>query len=234
MALVVSVRLQKAELAAARREMMNSRLAMQEQAKTAEQHRREQRFFDLLAIYTTTLDSISLTETSTGKSVLHIGKHAFRFLVSSSYNTPLAAIKHIFEQPSEWGNYYSPGSEPQNVEAEWGSVSPTLDHYFRTICILLKELELHFADKEERRRYVKLFRTQLSRDELNLIAMNLLYAPEGKRMQPYINNTGLLKHMPSSYLRTQAEKELDSRSFGDQWASVTRYPLNNSTKNHAA
>ena len=55
MAVVVSVRLQKAELAETRKELENSRLAMEEQAITAEQQRREQRFFDLLNLYQETL-----------------------------------------------------------------------------------------------------------------------------------------------------------------------------------
>lgn len=41
-------RLQKDELELTRKELENSRLAMQEQAATAEQQRQEQRFFDLL------------------------------------------------------------------------------------------------------------------------------------------------------------------------------------------
>ena len=50
-ALVVSIQLQKAELAATRAELASTKTVVEEQAKIAEQQRREQRFFDVLRLY---------------------------------------------------------------------------------------------------------------------------------------------------------------------------------------
>jgi hypothetical protein len=67
-------------------------------------------------------------------------------------------------------------------------------------------------------RYTKLLRAQLSRDEVNLIAMNLLFDKEGQKMRYLVARYGILKHMPTNHLRTIAERKLDPFSFGRKWA----------------
>lgn len=91
--------------------------------------------------------------------------------------------------------------------------------------MLLREAALIL--KEDHFRYIKLFRAQLSRDEVNLLAMNLLYEEEGQKMRELTANYGMLKHMPANHLREIAEKELDPRSFGRKWAA-RRFVLINS------
>lgn len=213
MALVVGVRLQKAEMAETRKELADSRLAMEQQAKSIEQQRREQRFFDLLNIYSATLNAISFADSADARGVLHVGKHAFRYLLASP-SSPLAGTAPLFAPAATGANGLEPQTAPKHIETEWAAVSPLLDHYFRTICLLLKEFEQHFSDPAERKRYIMLFRTQLSSDELNLITMNLLYAPGGQRMRRYVNTSALIKHLPPSYLRELAEQALDPRAFG--------------------
>lgn len=208
-------------------ELLETRKAVEEQGKTAEQQRREQRFFDLLAIYQVTLQSINFEERNAHMQYLVLqnqtpietstrsGKQAFLFLTSSlrsQVNTliPLFKLKGIAAtSPSE-----TPTSEI--ITETWGRHSPLLDHYFRTVFMLLREAALIL--KEDHFRYIKLFRAQLSRDEVNLLAMNLLYAEEGKKMRLLAANYGLLKHMPANPLRKIVEGELDPLSFGRKWA----------------
>lgn len=216
-------KLQKAELELTRNEMAQTKEAMEDQAKTAEQQRREQRFFDLLKIYTDALNAIGFTEKFEETRVHHVGKHAFRFLISS-YKSPLAAVIHAFEKPSQWGSYLTPPTEPSNLVEEWRKVSPLLDHYFRTTSLVLNELELLFEEERERRRYGTLLLTQLSGDEVFLIAMNLIYSETGDEMKDVVIKFGLLKHMPTSYLRTVAEGQLHARAFDNEWSKSISNP----------
>ena len=52
-------KLQRKELTLTRKALKQTQLAMEEQAKTAEQQRQEQRFFDLLNVYQRTVESIT-------------------------------------------------------------------------------------------------------------------------------------------------------------------------------
>lgn len=213
MALVVSVRLQKAELAATRKELENSRLAMEEQAKTAEQQRREQRFFDFLNIYQTTVQAVILEDR---EKISRSGKKGFQYLVSS-YESPFWKLLYLITtKPSEVASFLEePDLTKNQIELTWAEESSVLHPYFRTVFIILREAEQIL--KEDHVLYIKLFRAQLSSDEVNLLAMNLLYAEEGKKMRLLAANYGLLKHMPANPLRKIAETELDPLSFGRKW-----------------
>lgn len=218
MAVVVSVRLQKAELAETRRELENSRLAMQEQATTAEQQRREQRFFDFLNIYRSTTDSIQFEmETKAGSVIALQGKRAFRLLTQDKNGNPLRELSHTFQSPDQWNEYFTEPITEEKLIAIWKEGSPVLDHYFRALFTLLREAEPTL--KEDCWRYTKLLRAQLSRDEVNLIGINLLYDSQGKKMRDLVAQYGILKHMPTNKLRDKAEAELDAQSFGRKWAS---------------
>jgi hypothetical protein len=72
--------------------------------------------------------------------------------------------------------------------------------------------------RDDHWRYMKLLRAQFSRDEINLLAMNLLFDEEGKKMRSLVARYGMLKHMPANALRKLAERELATSSFGRSWA----------------
>lgn len=222
-------RLQKDELELTRKELENSRHAMQEQATTAEQQRKEQRFFDFLTIYQVTLQSVSFDQQKGGSRyalargtspteptlITRNGKSAFQFF-TSSWGSPIGDLVPLFQSSSSVVN--DPGLIPtkETINKRWDEQSPLLDHYFRTVFTLLREAELIL--KDDHFRFIKLFRAQLSRDEVNLIAMNLLYDDEGKKMRELVARYGILKHMPINHLRTSAEHELAPLSFGRKWA----------------
>ena len=222
MALVVSVRLQKAELADTRKELENSRLAMEEQGKTAEQQRREQRFFDLLNLYQETLKTFSI-EGSTGKAALN----NWQKLSPNAQD----CMDFLHRGWDEFDHHYTEngrhtgGSVRKPIKksfsrtqicSNWNYFSPLFDHYFRTIFSILGELKNLLGD--DHWRYGKLFRAQLSRDELTLLAFNLLFDAEGVKMRPLVEKYGLLKHLAKNKLRDHAITELGPLSFGRKWA----------------
>ncbi|MDH4449746.1 MAG: putative phage abortive infection protein [Rhodoferax sp.] len=222
-------KLQKAELELTRNEMAQTKAAMEDQAKTAEQQRREQRFFDLLTLYQSTLQTISFEERATNlssrlldiknssmpSSVTRNGKAAFRVL-TSSWASPIRSLSPIFNTAGV-NEAAAPIPSDEDIVKEWDEHSPLLDHYFRTVFTLLREAEPIL--KNDHFRFIKLFRAQLSRDEVNLIAVNLLYDHEGEKMRTLVSQYGLLKHMPKNPLREIAKRDLTSLSFGRQWAT---------------
>ncbi|OGB29289.1 MAG: hypothetical protein A3F78_19685 [Burkholderiales bacterium RIFCSPLOWO2_12_FULL_61_40] len=212
-------------------ELLETRKAVEEQGKTAEQQRREQRFFDFLNLYQVTLQSVSFEErhAMTADTIMHTertapppktksGKQAFLFLTSSG-TSPIRQVRDLFQTEGFEDSGLNQLPTIYSVAVVWDKKSPLLDHYFRTVFTVLREAEPIL--KEDHYRYIKLFRAQLSRDEINLLAMNLLCDPEGKKMRGLVARYGMLKHLPCNKLRAIAEGELDSRSFGNKWANVS-------------
>lgn len=82
-------------------ELLETRKAVEEQGKTAEQQRREQRFFDFLNIYRSTVDSIEFEVSTTGSVIAFKGKRAFKHLTSRHRHNPLIWLSQIFENLNE-------------------------------------------------------------------------------------------------------------------------------------
>ncbi len=72
--------------------------------------------------------------------------------------------------------------------------------------------------RPQRYKYVKLFRAQLDRDELERIALNLWLDGEGKKMVSLAKKYGLLKHLQPGPLRNWLKMELPSGVFGRRQA----------------
>lgn len=202
-------RLQKAELELTRSEMAQTKEAMEDQAKTAEQQRREQRFFDLLNIYNTTVSSIAagVRDSQSGLTVLS-GKEAVGRLVLDR------GFRGLTTSPRN-SSTYLPARELHKVPKAVQELGLSLDHYFRVVFTVLREAKEFLGD--EHVRYVKLFRAQLCRGELEALALNLIFDPEGKKLRPLIEQYGILKHLQDSQLRRLAEEELNPGAFGRNW-----------------
>lgn len=207
-----------------KKELLETRQAVMEQGKTAEQQRREQRFFDLLNIYQETLKTF-VVEGTTGKAALNNwanlspnGQTCFDFTLRG-----LDEYAHdVLEKNPTTGRMTRQTRiermSRSRVEVEWQHFSPIFDHYFRTVFAILGELETLLGN--DHWRYGKLFRAQFSRDELTLMAFNLLFDSEGKKMRSLVCKYGLLKHLSNNKLRDQALVELDARAFGRGWGKA--------------
>lgn len=196
-------------------ELLETRKAVEEQGKTAEQQRREQRFFDFLNIYRSTVDSVQFEMESKAGSVIALqGKRAFQLLTTDQHGNPFRELSFYFSS-GQWNSFLIDRDLRGRESELWEVASPVLDHYFRAIFSILREAEPTL--KEEHWRYTKLLRAQLSRDEINLLAMNLLLDEEGKKMRPLVERYGMLKHMPANTLRKLAERDLPPYSFGRKW-----------------
>lgn len=193
-------------------ELEQTKAAMKAQADTAEQQRREQRFFDLLNVYHSTVQSVA-AGVRDGQSGLHVlnGKEAISRLVMDS------GFRTLTTSPRDTPHYL-PSSQMTKAAEKVQQMGLFLDHYFRVVFSVLRESKAVLGD--EHFRYVKLFRAQLSRGELEALALNLIFDPEGKKLRPLVEQYGLLKHLHESQLRRLAEEELKSSSFGRKWVKA--------------
>lgn len=205
-ALVISVRMQRTELKDTRAELIEARKVAIEQAKTADQQRREQRFFDLLNLYQRTVDSLSYQsekENYHGKSAIAI------WLNKSGLNLNLLE----FSFPNE-DYFYTLAQQKENAIEAWigDETSIFLDHYFRVIYRILKDAENLLGEDDSR--YIKLFRAQLNQHELMLLTYNMWLNPEGAAMRPYATKYGLLKHLFKGKLKDEVLQLFESAIFG--------------------
>lgn len=210
-------RLQKAELELTRNEMAQTKEAMEDQAKTAEQQRREQRFFDLLNLYKETVNSIEVSDTTSFGSDTTIetikGKRALTIIISN------AGLKRFAEDIR-----HAPSlSEEPDIGRANRFFALFLGHYFRVVFTLLREAEQVLGDQHFR--YVKLFRAQLSRNELTSLTFNLMHNVEGTKMIPLVCRYGLLKHLHDCHLRRGAEQRLPPAAFGRKYEAATHNVL---------
>jgi hypothetical protein len=141
------------------------------------------------------------------------GKRAFAAFTSKDVRNPFVNVADLFSPWQQGGEF--PEGVALNARTNWELSSSLLDHYFRIVFTLLREAEPTL--KEDCWRYVKLLRAQLNRDEINLLAMNLLFDEEGMKMRPLAARYGLLKHMSPNALRKLAEEQLEPGTFGRKW-----------------
>jgi hypothetical protein len=203
-------------------ELRQTKEALEEQAKTAEQQRREQRFFDLLNLYQQALATLEVGGLR--------GRSAFIYqLRHEDASSPLYLFQiHGFEQYTKHfrvrdqrGMLTQKSAEEavtvEQITTFWERHSTSFDHYFRTVFSILREAEPTL--QSDHFRYVKLLRAQLSRDELVLLGFNAWLDSEGEKMSPYLEKYGLLKHVPMGKLRAQLEARLRAGVFGRKWAT---------------
>ncbi|MBT0571762.1 putative phage abortive infection protein [Curvibacter sp. CHRR-16] len=192
-------------------ELRETQEALKEQGKTAEQQRQEQRFFDLLTLYQRVEDSVSMFLHE--EKVEIRGKAAFASWV---FNMP-KDVKNLLEFQ---GNKSSMECLIQGGKVPWREHQPNLtyNHYFRIVYRILSEADSLLGDQQYR--YMKLFRAQLNRPQLEIIALNILLDDEGKKMIPLVEKYGLLKHLPRSGFRKGVEQVLSPAVFGRKFAAT--------------
>lgn len=199
-------------------ELLETRKAVEEQGKTAEQQRREQRFFDLFNIYQRTIDSIGFSLHTDNQSTIQLqGKDALEAWFKRRLPDELKKfIRHglgvKLSSPIERT------IDKRALELAWQQESSTgsFDHYLRVIYRLLMDSESLLG--EQHFLYVKILRAQLNRNELLLLSLNMWLDDEGMKMIPLAAKYGLLKHLPKGHLRTQLE-EVSPGFFGRKFAN---------------
>ncbi|MBK1684051.1 putative phage abortive infection protein [Rhodoferax fermentans] len=201
-------------------ELLETRKAVEEQGKTAEQQRREQRFFDLLNIYQRTIDSIGVS--LPGRTDRPEAQFQGKAALNAWFRNRMPDDLRKFSRHGLDAKWPTPTGERTidrtTLEQTWQQETSTgtFDHYLRVIYRLLMDSESLLG--EQHYRHVKILRAQLNRNELLLLAFNMWLDDEGEKMIPLAAKYGLLKHLPQGHLRTQLEKELSPEVFGRKFA----------------
>lgn len=219
-----------------KKEVEETRKALEEQARTAEQQRQEQRFFDLLNVYQQAVSSIFVAahkpSTNGEFPVQYTGKEAISQIVRSDGTSEL---RHFNEHGyGAWTSAFYTVQTREQLIPFWcnETTASLLDHYFRVVFRILSEAETLLTSQHFR--YIKLFRAQLSRSELFILAYNIWLDEEGKKMIPMAEKYGLLKHLPRGHLRTTLEQELPAQVFGRTRAGeLAAAPSPADTSSHA-
>lgn len=203
-------RLQKEELVLTRSEMAQTKVAMEDQAKTAEQQRREQRFFDLMTLLQRVEDSIVSSDGhSNGKRAIRsyryeLGKpfrqtcqHGLGQIVEGVSITELVLQRHWNERAQK---------------------SPLIS-YLRVMSRILSDAEVILG--KSRYQYIKLLQAQLSDDELGVIAIAIWLDPTWVKLKELVCEYGLLEGLSEPGLKQELQKILPNRAFGEYSATVS-------------
>lgn len=205
---IVAVRvfqLQKIETEMTRNELEETRQAIQDQTRSAEQQRSQQRFFDLLRFYQDVVMNFSIDGIQ-GKPAFKIwrkNKELFAFSIT---------ISSIINDSEKYSGF-NPYSSFNSAMGAWSKDRNLFLQYFSIIQAIFSELEN--LTGEDHKRYGNLFRSQLSEDEVFLLAFEALLADSDNRMEIIIEKYGLLKFLPGGPLRGYAKNKLTPQCFED-------------------
>lgn len=201
--IIVTLWMQKHELAQQRQELEDNRKVMSLQQKEMKQQneslrrqRFESTFFNMLNLYGEIVATISI-----GDSV--VGRHGF-VLFSESLN----------QLARDRGD-----SEPsiETYELWYRKRDYAIGHYFRTLYNVFRFIDESGGD--EKTMYARLVRAQLSRDELKLLAFNGLGQHGREKFRPLIEKYSLLKHLPPGSVSDDLLDRYESIAFGRSIAS---------------
>ncbi|MBX9935548.1 MAG: hypothetical protein K2Y10_03030 [Burkholderiaceae bacterium] len=158
-------KLQKAELAETRKELQESRKVMQEQTKIAEQQRSEQRFFDILKIYNSSLDKMEHSHTVAMGTVRQLHRSTGKVALSN-------ILRYIFDKNSKLSCINHMDAHGFFGVVNYLSGIKDFNERFQSYCVVVFFL-LNFSieNNKPKQPYAGLFSGQLTRDELIVIAI---------------------------------------------------------------
>jgi len=203
-AVLLTLWLQRDELALTREEMIRSANALEEQGSTLRRQSFENTFFEMLRLHNSIVESIDLINSDSG--VVTKGRDAFRVFytrLTKIYreNVKKAAGRHDDRHIVEL-SYFN----------FWKDAQTELSHYFRFLFNFFR-----FIDKSgfEEEYYVKLLRSQISDAELLILFYNNI-SEAGSPFRYYADKYAIFDNMPVVRLLERGHAQLaDKAAFGD-------------------
>lgn len=157
--LIITIVLQKTELALARKEFKRTADALNSQSLSSQQQVLETTFFNLLRIHSDTVESLKISpdticcwlidKSASGRSVFSV----------------VVSLLYVEDKPDKTFSNYC---DFQNTE------NHLLGHYFRSMYQVLKFISESDLPEQQQKHYSRLLRAQLSADELALLFFNCL------------------------------------------------------------
>lgn len=204
LAVLLTLWLQREELALTREEMVRSANALEEQGTTLRRQSFENTFFEMLRLHNSIVEAIDLVNAETDKVTK--GRDAFRI-----FYTRLTKIYR--ENATKFKGRYD---QRKIVEVSyfmfWKDAQTELSHYFRFLFNFFRFIENSGYEKEY---YVKLLRSQISDQELLILFYNN-QSQQGTPFQHFADRYALFDNMPVVRLLDRSHAELASpASFGN-------------------
>ena len=187
---VDALNMQSEEFKLQREELRQSRQVFIEQAKTQRQQRFESTYFSLLELYIRAISDLNLQSNK---------KNYFKDLKSTLF-------KQIPQGNSPIEDYEL---SKQNYLNIFYNQKEELSHYFKLIYRILKIIDDSEIIENEKFRYIKILRSQLSENEMLAIYYNSHSVYGGKSYQ-LILKYNLLKHLPCTS-KVEFSKFLDQK-----------------------
>jgi len=211
MALLVTIVLQQTELADTRKELAASTQALEAQLKSLDRQNFESTFFQMLSLHNTIVSSIDLTGVQKSSSRTNsrgrartLGRDCFKYFFAN-YRDAYEAAYRISDQRRRLQKAY---------DEFWDRRQQDLAHYYRYLYNVLRFVH-DYEGIEDKHRYVKLLRAQLSDFELVLLFYTAVNE-NGINYWKYIHEFALFDNLPTRLLIDEAHKELYSpQSFGE-------------------
>ncbi|MEL4482504.1 putative phage abortive infection protein [Shewanella algae] len=162
--LIITIIVQKTELALARDEFSRTANSLHEQSLSSKKQVFETTFFNLLKIHADTLESLKFNDKVLCCALNIHAEDSVGRAVFSSILSWMNADEEDMKKSRE--NYMSFQDTENHV----------VGHYFRGLYQILKFIDYSDISKEEKENYSRILRAQLSTDELALLYFNCLCA----------------------------------------------------------
>lgn len=204
LAVLLTLWLQRAELALTRDEMVRSADALEQQGSTLKKQSFENTFFQMLSLHNSILESIDLVNDETG--TVTKGRDAF--------NVFYRRFTKIYRKVRLDGNgkYSVRNSIEVSYFVFWRDGCTELGHYFRFLFNFFRFIQNSGFEKDY---YVKLIRSQLSDQELLMLFYNNL-SKHGQPFQYYADRYALFDNLPVSRLLDRGHAKMaNAVSFGN-------------------
>lgn len=213
MALLITIVLQQAELADTRKELAASAKALEDQHVSLDRQNFETTFFQMLTLHNTIVNSIDLEwrnrkPTTTDAALGNLTRHA----------VGRDCFKQFFANYKEYYNEIQEQDERQRLQSAydkfWKWRQQDLAHYYRYLYNVLRFV-YDYQGIDDKLRYVKLLRAQLSDYELLMLFYTALNK-NGRNYWIYIHEYEIFDNLPPNMLIKPEHKELYSNeSFGE-------------------
>jgi hypothetical protein len=166
---IEALNLQAEEFKLQREELSESRKVFSEQAKTIKQQRLESIYFSLIDLY--------------NKIIISLDNHTESKNFFKEFRNSLEG--DILTNPNSITAY----------QLNFNNKKEDLAHYFKTVYRILRIIDESDMNREEKFKYIKILRSQLSENEMFALYYNSRI-PEGGRFYELILKYNLLKHLP--------------------------------------
>lgn len=193
-ALLHTIRLQSRELRYSAEQLKDSASALKKQHGVLKKQNFEETFFQLLKLFNETTENIELKRS---KSENYKGRGVIKWIFEYFVNLPNVLTS---EEEAEYTDQRTILSDEfTELYKIYGHL---IGHYYRTLYIIIEFIDESDLDEQEKQRYAKIFRAQLSKYELGLLIYDCISDLGKEKLLPLVKKYNLLKHLEESILQS--------------------------------